>query len=203
MRAGSKITNCCFVSYRISKPALSSPGPIAVAIPTSIPPLGHPAEVNRSFKEKMSELVRLAREQGYLTRDEVHELFSDIWTRTGDESEAVKQLHLLDVQIVESLDVLPKAEPDSETEKHREAVDDLLRCYLTEIGLVPLLKPEQEQEIGQRMEAAYHTVTQIVARLGFGAKEHLAVADKLLCNPPKERFDRIVTDQKVASREIH
>jgi len=53
------------------------------------------------------------------------------------------------------------------------------------------------------MEAAYHTVTQIVARLGFGAKEHLAVADKLLCNPPKERFDRIVTDQKVASREIH
>jgi len=151
----------------------------------------------------MAELVRVAREQGYLTRDEVHEVFSDIWTKPGDESEAVKQLRLLDVQIVESLDVLPKTEPDSETEKHREAVDDLLRCYLTEIGMVPLLKPEQEQEIGQRMEAAYATITDIVARLGFGAKEHLAASDKLLCNPPKERFDRIVADQKVPSREVH
>ena len=151
----------------------------------------------------MTELVRTAREQGYLTRDEVHDLFADIWTKPGDETEALKQLHLLDIQIVESLDLLSKSEPETETEKHREAVDDLLRCYLTEIGMVPLLKPEQEQQIGQRMEAAFETVTRILARIGFGAKEHLAVADKLLCTPPKERFDRIVADQKVASREAH
>jgi len=152
----------------------------------------------------MAELVRIAREQGYLTRDEVRELFSDVWTKPGDEQEALKQLHLLDIQIVESFDSIPRTpETENETEKQRDAVDDLLRCYLTEIGMVPLLKPEQEQQIGQRMEAANETVAALVARLGFGAKEHLAAADKLLCNPPKERFDRIVADQKVSSREAH
>ncbi len=151
----------------------------------------------------MVELVRVAREQGYLTRDEVREAFSDVWSKPGEEQEAFKQLQLLDVQIVESLDLLHKAEPDADVERQREAVDDLLRCYLTEIGAVPLLKPEQEQSIGKRMEEANQKVAHILARFGFGPKEHLAAADKLLCNPPKERFDRVVADQKVPNREAH
>ena len=151
----------------------------------------------------MGELLRVAREQGYLTHDEIHETFSDIWTKPGEEQECFKQLQLLDVQIVESLDVLPKAPLDLDPDKQREAVDDLLRCYLTEIGTVALLKPEQEQSIGKRMEEAHQRVQEILARLGFGAKEHLAAADKLLCNPPKERFDRIVADQKVSNRDAH
>src|SRR5262249_10821678 len=43
----------------------------------------------------------------------------------------------------------------------------------------------------------------LVYGLGFTAKEHCAVAEKLLSEPPKERFDRIVVDNKVASRESH
>jgi RNA polymerase primary sigma factor len=37
--------------------------------------------------------------------------------------------------------------------------------------------------------------------LGFAAKEHIAVAEKLLAAPPKERFDRIVVETKVAGRD--
>ena len=151
----------------------------------------------------MAELVRVAREQGYLTRDDIHETFSDVWSKAGEEQECFKQLQLLDLQIVESLDLLPKAPLDADVDKHRDAVDDLLRCYLTEIGTVALLKPEQEQSIGKRMEEANHRVEEILARFGFGAKEHLAAADKLLCNPPKDRFDRIIADQKVPNREAH
>ena len=161
-------------------------------------------ELKGSFKEKMAELLRVAREQGYLTRDDVREMFSDPASKSGEEQEASRQLQLLDVQIIESFDLLPKTDPDSpEADKHREAVDDLLRCYLTEIGAVPLLKPEQEQGIGQRMERAHAEVIRIVGRFGFGAKEHLALADKLLCHPPRERFDRIVADQHIADRESH
>ena len=192
------------MSYRINKAALSSlPTVTTHLVNGSPPPLVPVTEMRRSFKEKMAELVRVAREQGYLTREEIHESFSDIWTSAGDEAEALKQLHLLDLQIVESLDLLPKGGAEADIEKQREAVDDLLRCYLTEIGMVPLLKPEQEQSIGKRMEEANQKLAQLLARCGFGAKEHLAAADKLLCNPPKERFDRIVADQKVASREAH
>src|SRR5579859_2807453 len=43
----------------------------------------------------------------------------------------------------------------------------------------------------------------LVYGLGFTAKEHRAIAEKLLAEPPKERFDRIVVDKKVASREGH
>jgi RNA polymerase primary sigma factor len=43
----------------------------------------------------------------------------------------------------------------------------------------------------------------LVYGLGFTAKEHIAVAEKLLSEPPKERFDRVVVDKKVANREGH
>src|SRR5690242_14466605 len=114
--------------------------PVTLAPPNT--PIVLAAETKRTFKEKMAELVRVAHEQGYLTRDEIHETFSDVWSKPGEEQECFKQLQLLDVQIVESLDLLPKAPLDAELDKHRDAVDDLLRCYLTEIGTVALLKPE-------------------------------------------------------------
>src|SRR6185436_17517464 len=43
----------------------------------------------------------------------------------------------------------------------------------------------------------------LVYGLGFTAKEHIAIAEKLLSEPPKERFDRVVVDKKVATREGH
>src|SRR5215467_5681063 len=43
----------------------------------------------------------------------------------------------------------------------------------------------------------------IVYSLGFAAKEHIAIAEKLLSEPPKERFDRVVLDSQNASREKH
>jgi len=46
-------------------------------------------------------------------------------------------------------------------------------------------------------------MTRLVYSLGFTAKEHSAIAQKLLADPPKERFDRIVVDSKVTSRESH
>jgi len=175
-----------------------------VLVNGSAPPVSVPPETRRTFKEKMAELVRVSREQGYLTRDEVQESFADLWSQPGEEQEALKQLQLMDVQIVESFDLLVKADARSNApEKHREAVDDLLRCYLTEIGMVPLLKPEQEQSIGKRMEEANQQLALIIAQFGFGPKEHIAAAEKLLCIPPKERFDRVVADQKVSNREGH
>jgi RNA polymerase primary sigma factor len=43
----------------------------------------------------------------------------------------------------------------------------------------------------------------LVYSLGFTAREHRALAEKLLADPPTERFDRIVTDKKTATREGH
>jgi RNA polymerase primary sigma factor len=71
------------------------------------------------------------------------------------------------------------------------------------MGKVPLLTREQEVEICKRIEEAEDESRQIVYGLGFAAKEHIALAEKLLALPPKERFDRIIVDRLVEAREKH
>ena len=75
--------------------------------------------------------------------------------------------------------------------------------YLKQMGQVPLLTREQEVEISKRIEAAENEVKRIVCGFGFAAKEHIALAEKLISEPPKERFDRVVLDKKIESRETH
>ena len=71
------------------------------------------------------------------------------------------------------------------------------------MGKVPLLTREQEVEICKKIEDAEVEMKRIVYGLGFTAKEHIAIAEKLLSEPPKERFDRVIVDKKIANREGH
>ena len=75
--------------------------------------------------------------------------------------------------------------------------------YLKQMGQVALLTREQEVEISKRIEAAENEVRKIIYSLGFAGKEHIALAEKLLADPPRERFDRVVLDKKVDSRNAH
>jgi RNA polymerase primary sigma factor len=71
------------------------------------------------------------------------------------------------------------------------------------MGQVPLLTREQEVEISKRIEAAENEVKKIVYNFGFAGKEHIALAEKLISEPPKERFDRVIIDKKIEGRENH
>jgi hypothetical protein len=39
--------------------------------------------------------------------------------------------------------------------------------------------------------------------MGFAGKEHIPLAEKLIAEPPKERFDRVILDKKIDSRDKH
>src|SRR5688572_24499868 len=95
--------------------------------------------------------------------------------------------------------------PADETEDRRrtDGLDDPVRMYLKQMGPVPLLTAEQEVEICRRIEKAQNEVTQILYHLGFAAKEHLALADRLLATPPQERFDRVVSERKIECKDKH
>jgi len=95
------------------------------------------------------------------------------------------------------------SEHDEEPRRRSETLDDPVRMYLKQMGPVPLLTAEQEVEICRRIEKAEDEVIQILYHLGFAAKEHLAVADRLLAAPPQERFDRVVSDRKVECKDKH
>ena len=74
---------------------------------------------------------------------------------------------------------------------------------MNKMSRVPLLTREQEIEICQKIEQAEIETRTLLYSLGFIGKEHAALADKLLCDPPKERFDRVVALKETMSRDGH
>jgi RNA polymerase primary sigma factor len=155
---------------------------------------------------KVKELVRLSQEQGYLTYGDINEVLQDTLATPEDLDEIYTKLRGLEVEIVDQAEVdrVKEPEPEEEPEKNRlDILDDPVRMYLKQMGQVPLLTRDQEVEISKRIEAAETSVEQLVHGFGFTAKEHIALAEKLICDPPRERFDRVIRDGKVEGREKH
>src|SRR5262249_51585415 len=149
-------------------------------------------------------LVRLARENGQLTYDDINELVPD-----GVSADALDglclRLNSSGIQIAVRAEVeTPKSEElEVAKDGQYDAFADPVQAYMTQVGRVPLLKREEELEIFRLIEEACFETKRLAYGLGFAAKEHIAIAEKLLAEPPKERFDRIVVEIKGASRDRH
>jgi RNA polymerase primary sigma factor len=157
------------------------------------------------FAEKAKELIRLARDQGHLTYEDVNDSLSEDAATPEDLDRVLTKLRSLDIEIIDPAEVDRARAPGIEPEEGErfEILDDPVRMYLRQMGKVPLLTREQEVEICKRIEAAEEGSREIIYGLGFAAKEHMALADKLLAVPPKERFDRVVVDRLIDAREQH
>jgi RNA polymerase primary sigma factor len=156
--------------------------------------------------EKVKELVRLAQEQGYLTYNDINDALPETLISPEQLDEIYIKLRGLEVEIVDQAEVdrVKQPEPEEQEEKTRlDILDDPVRMYLKQMGQVPLLTREQEVDISKRIEAAEEEIKKIIYSFGFAAKEHIALAEKLVAEPPKERFDRVVLDKKIDGRESH
>jgi RNA polymerase primary sigma factor len=173
--------------------------------PAGTAPLGQPTvELNETIKT----LLHLAQEHGYVTYDDINDVLPD--NLSPDDLDALmSKLRSLDVEIVmdhaeaERAKQPEPAQAEEDDEARLEILDDPVRMYMNQMGKVPLLTREQEVEICKKIEEAEVSMKGIVYGLGFTAKEHIAIAEKLLSEPPKERFDRVIVDKKVANREGH
>ncbi len=150
-------------------------------------------------------LVRLAHEQGYLTVDNIHEALPENLASADDVAEVYQKLGSLDIEIIDQSDAdrLKRLASEEIAESKLDSLDDPLRMYFSQMGKVPLLTREQEVEICRRIEEAENEAREILYGFGLAAKEHVALADKLLAEPPKERFDRVIVDGKLAARASH
>ena len=156
--------------------------------------------------EKIKELIRLAQEQGHLTYNDINDALPDRLISPELMDEILIKLRTLEIEVVDQAEVdrVRQPEPEEAEDKTRlDGLDDPVRMYLKQMGQVPLLTREQEVTISKRIEDAETEVRRIIYGLGFTGKEHLALADKLTCQPPRERFDRIVVDQKAECREAY
>ena len=158
-------------------------------------------------QEKLRELIKLAKEQGYLTFDDLNEALPDN-VNDPDEMETIMgRLRSMEIEIIEASDVDrfkdgKKTEEEEEEEKPEaklDILDDPVRMYLKQMGQVPLLTREQEVEISKRIEEAEFTVQKHINRFGFMARAYLELAQKL--QEGRERFDRVILDKKIESRE--
>ncbi len=166
------------------------------------------ADPAAAFAEKIKELLRLAHEQGQLTFEDVSEVLTEEFSTPVYLDQAFAKLRELEIEVVDAAEVdrvkpLPDQEEDEENDRRLDSLDDPVRMYLKQMGAVPLLTREQEVEISKRIEVAENELRRVVYSFGFAGKEHIALAEKLLAEPPRERFDRVVVDKKVESRETH
>ncbi len=187
------------------RPARADSPPLQPAINSQ--PAARPAKIPTvlDLTEKAKELIRLAREQGHLTYEDVNDALSEDVVTPDDLDRILTKLRTLDIDIIDPAEVdrIKTAGGDEEEGERFDILDDPVRMYLRQMGKVPLLSRDQEVEICKRIEEAEDESRRIVYGLGFAGKEHVALAEKLLAFPPKERFDRIVVDKLVEARERH
>ncbi len=162
---------------------------------------------NSELAARIKELVRLAQEQGYLTYSDINDAIPDSIFSAEDLDDIYSKLRNLEVEIVDAAEVdrVKHAEVvEEEEERSRlDILDDPVRMYLKQMGQVPLLNREQEVEISKRIEDAEDAIKHVIYSLGFSGKEHIALAEKLVGEPPKERFDRVVVEKKSQDRDRH
>jgi len=183
----------------------------SAATPKAKPEVSGNEMVEFDFKGKIKELLELAKEQGYLSHDDIEESMPEKKPEQKKLDKVYAELRKHEVRIVDQADidnVLPggRDERDEAKEKEKDKLDildDPVRMYLKQMGQVPLLTREQEVEISKRIEDAENEVKRIIYSFGFTGKEHIALAEKLISEPPKERFDRVIVDKKIESRDRH
>ena len=165
------------------------------------------ADTAAELQLRLRELIKLAKEQGYLTFDDLNEALPDGITDANELDAILTRLRKMEIDVIEASDVdrhkEVKKDLDEEEEEKPETkldiLDDPVRMYLKQMGQVPLLTREQEVEISKRIEEAENMVQKHINRFGFTARAHLDLAQKL--TEGRERFDRVILDKKIESRE--
>jgi len=155
-------------------------------------------------KEQIKDLIRLAETQGYLTFDDINEFLPQNVIRAEDLEQYLALLRHMDIEIIESSAVDKYREQIKKRAKGGRAgkldfFDDPIRMYLHQMGQVPLLTREQEVEICKRIEKAEVGARNVFNRFAFAAPLYLELVEKL--ETGSERFDRVVVDKLVDSRD--
>ncbi|MBV9008470.1 MAG: RNA polymerase sigma factor RpoD [Verrucomicrobia bacterium] len=199
-------------SHNGAKPARRRGRPRKVQLGSTIPVATHtaPSRNNGSddLQARIRELIKLAKEQGYVTFDDLNEALPAGVTDPDELDAILGQLRRMEIDVIEASEVDRykdgKKESEEEDEEEKpdtrfDILDDPVRMYLKQMGQVPLLTREQEVEISKRIEEAEGMVQQHINRFGFILRAHLELAQKLA--EGRERFDRVILDKKIESRE--
>ncbi|MEI8311896.1 MAG: sigma-70 factor domain-containing protein, partial [Verrucomicrobiota bacterium] len=175
------------------------------ALPAT-PPVPAPQTLQNAIQQKVRELIELGKEQGHVTFEDIRERLTGDLDAPEHFEQVASQLSAVEIDVIEESEVdRVKESHDSEEEPEEKSgarldiLDDPVRMYLKEMGKVRLLTREQEVEISRRIEDAEGKAQEALYRFGFIAQAHQDLAQKLI--DERERFDRVILDNKIESRE--
>ncbi len=157
------------------------------------------------INEKIRLLIRQSKEQGYLTFANINDALPTTIDSPDEIENVISILENLEIDIIDSEQVetykqrLEESEEEEVKASQYDILDDPVRMYLKQMGQVPLLTREQEVEISKRIERAELKAQSILFSVGITSEFHINLATKLINR--EERFDRVVLDKKVDSRE--
>jgi RNA polymerase primary sigma factor len=188
--------------------------PVTDEVPTAPAPTGVAAAAvieipagSSNINEKIRYLIRLSKEQGYLTFDDINDALPESVDNPEDIENVISILQNLEIDILDpdEVDSYKQRQEEAEEEESRSSqhdiLDDPVRMYLKQMGQVPLLTREQEVEISKRIENAELHAQEALFRAGIVGRYIRVLGQKLLNR--EERFDRVVIDKKIDSREAY
>ncbi len=157
------------------------------------------------LNEKIRQLIALAKQQGFLTVQDINRHLPESVKKADEIENVINILENLEIDILdnEEAELQRQKEEAAEQEKNAEIaeenLEDPVRMYLKQMGQVPLLSRDQEVQISKRIEKAEYAAQDKLFSVALSLNFQRDLANKLLRH--EERFDRIVVDKKIESRE--
>ncbi|MCF8028396.1 MAG: RNA polymerase sigma factor RpoD [Desulfobacteraceae bacterium] len=142
-------------------------------------------------KEKVNQLISKGKEQGYLTYEQISEVLPEEMMSPEQIDETLMWFDDLDIEVVEK----KKQRLSSETKKEGEgtvadteevdetakfrSVNDPVKMYLREMGMVTLLSREGEIEIAKKIEAGEQEVLKAMLETTLGVDSIINLGDQI------------------------
>ena len=162
-------------------------------------------EKTSDVNDRIRSLIRKSKEQGFLTYKDINDQLPETIDSPAEVENVITILENLDIDIIDSEEVeMYKQRLEESTEEEvrnaqSDILDDPVRMYLKQMGQVPLLTREEEVAISKRIEEAEMRAMDTLFAIAFTKGFQRELAQKLLDRD--ERFDRVVLDKKIESRE--
>jgi RNA polymerase primary sigma factor len=162
-------------------------------------------EDKTDVNDRIRALIRKSKEQGFLTYKDINDQLPETVDSPSEIENVITILENLDIDIIDSEEVeMYKQRLEESTEEEvrnaqSDILDDPVRMYLKQMGQVPLLTREEEVAISKRIEEAEMRAMDTLFSIAFTKGFQRELAQKLIDRD--ERFDRVVLDKKIESRE--